>query len=101
MATASLTTSPTTLDAGSAASVWIRNTGSTRVTVVNGSQKTYLRASRDMNVVPTGTVTVYVSAIDGGTGAITYDVSTSATTAPGRVGTIDLAPGTVIDGGTP
>jgi hypothetical protein len=74
-----LSTTPTTLDSGASADVWIQNTGTTRVTIVNGSEKTWLSPGRDMNVIPTGTVTAAVAAVDGGTGTVFYDPEGSST----------------------
>ena len=75
MATASLTTTPTVLDAGTGGSVSIKNTGTSYVTVVNGAQRDVIRPSRSYGVAIQGQVTVYVTADDGGTGAVTYEVS--------------------------
>ena len=101
MATAALTASPTILDPGTAAAVWVKNNGTTRVTVQNGPQRTTVRAGRDANFVPTsGSVTAYVTTSDGGTGSITYEV-VAVTDGPNLVYTNEIAPGTVIDGGTP
>lgn len=101
MATASLTSTSTVLDAGTAAAVWIRNTGTTRVTVTNGPERSLIRPGSDLDIVPVGAVAAFVQALDGSSGAITYDVSTASTAAPGQITTADIAPGTIIDGGTP
>ena len=76
MATASLTSTPTTLTVDTAAAVWVKNTGATRVTVVNGADIALIRPGRDANFPrSTGTVTAYVTSRDGGSGTITYEAS--------------------------
>lgn len=75
MATASLTTTPTTLDAGTGGSVSIRNTGNTYVTVTNGGQRDTIRPGRRYDLAVQGPVTVSVPAEDGGSGSVSYDVS--------------------------
>lgn len=75
MATANLTTSPTTLDGGGSGSISIINTGTTRVTFVNGGQRSTINPKRSWDGAVQGLVTAWVTAIDGGTGAITYETS--------------------------
>ena len=83
MATASLTTSPTTLDSGTGGTLTVKNTGTSHVTVVNGPARDEIRASRTYNAAIQGTVTAYVAAEDGGTGTITYEVGAKSGGLPG------------------
>lgn len=76
---ASLTATPTTLDPGTAGDVWIQNTGTTNVTIINGSERTYIGPGRDINVIPNGAVTASVPTIAGGSGTIVYDVEGTST----------------------
>jgi lysophospholipase L1-like esterase len=75
---ASLTISPTTLDSGGSADVWVKNTGTSQITLTNGAERTWLLPGRDMNLIPQGAVTAAVAAIDGGSGSCTYDATGSA-----------------------
>lgn len=92
MATASLTTTPTTIAAASDGSVYVTNTGASRVTIVNGTETTYVRRGRSTNIVPTAAVTARVLASDGGSGSITYDVA-PVNTGSDLVRVNELAPG--------
>lgn len=92
MATASLTTTPTTIAAASDGSVYVTNTGASRVTIVNGTETTYVRRGRSTNIVPTASVTARVLASDGGTGSISYDVA-PVNTGADLVRVNELAPG--------
>lgn len=100
MPTTALSNTPTTLDDGASESVWIRNLGTTVVTVTNGVQRSFIRPDRDLPLHVSGVVTASVLAQDGTTGSIYYDTSS---TNPGSrlVTTSQLAPGLTIDGGTP
>jgi lysophospholipase L1-like esterase len=75
--TASLTATPTTIDAGTSESLWVRNTGTSRVTVVSGGQTTYIRAGRNVVVHVNGATTAAVLASDGGSGSIVYEAQGS------------------------
>lgn len=75
MATASLNTTPTVLDAGTSASISIKNTGNTYVVITNGPERVTLRPSRDITLIPNGAVAASVPADLGGSGSITYDVA--------------------------
>lgn len=92
MATASLTTTPTTIAAASDGSVYVTNTGASRVTIVNGTETTYVRRGRSTNIVPAASVTARVLASDGGTGSISYDVA-PVNTGADLVRVNELAPG--------
>lgn len=98
MATASLTTSPTTIAAASDGAVYVTNTGTTRVTIVNGTETTYIRRGRGTNIVPTTAVTAKVLASDGGTGSIVYEV-TAVNTGADLVRANEIDPGAVSGGG--
>lgn len=77
MSTASLTATPTTLDSGTSSSISIKNTGTTTVTVVNGTQTVFLRRRMEYNEAIAGAVTAAVPTELGGSGTITYTVGGS------------------------
>lgn len=98
MATASLTTSPTTIAAATDGSVYVTNTGTTRVTIVNGTETTYVRPGRGTNIIPTTAVTAKVLASDGGTGSIVYEV-TAVNTGADLVRANEIDPTVSLGGG--
>lgn len=100
MPTADLTTTPTVIDTGASTALWVKNTGTSRVVVTNGAERVLVDPTRDRDIVPVGPVAAFVQAKDGGVGQVIYDASTASTAAPGHVGSGDLSPGLVIDGGT-
>ena len=104
MATASLTNTPTLIDDGSSASLTVVNTGATEVTVLREwASRVILRPGRDVDVIPAGRVTAFVNPAQGTTGAVTYYAKAvdPASSGPATVDTNELAPGLIIDGGTP
>lgn len=71
--TASLTSTATALDSGASESVWVRNTGTNKVTLTSGSQVTYLRAGRQVSIPISGATTAKVLTSHGGSGSIQYE----------------------------
>lgn len=71
--TASLTSTPTTLDSGTSESVWVKNTGTSRVTIDSGGQRTHIRGGRQATVPVSGAVAASVLTSDGGSGTIAYE----------------------------
>ena len=71
--TVSLTTTPTVLDPGTSQRVWVHNVGSSRVSLTNGGESTFLAPGRDILLAVQGPVTAWVANIDGGTGSISWD----------------------------
>jgi hypothetical protein len=78
MATASLTTSPTTLDSGSSDNVSITNTGTTDVTLARGVQSFTLKPTQARVIYPEGTAVTAVVA--SGTGSVSYTATAAAVT---------------------
>lgn len=97
--TTSVTTTATTLDDGSAGTIWIRVTGSLRVLCTNGPDRYYLRAGREDSVAIAGPFTVVVNGADGSSSQVQWEVSTP-NSGVNTVATWELAAGLVIDGGT-
>jgi hypothetical protein len=73
VATVSLSTSPTTLDAGSSDSVTVTNSGSVAVTVSRGPQAFPLQAGQAVTVYPEGTAVTAVTA--SGSGQVTTSIT--------------------------
>jgi hypothetical protein len=70
MATASLTTSPTTIDTGASDNVSITNTGAVDVTITRGSQSFTLRPTQGRVIYPEGAAVT--AATVSGTGSVSY-----------------------------
>jgi lysophospholipase L1-like esterase len=70
MATASLTTSPTTIDSGTSDNVSVTNAGTTSVVVSRGSQSATLQPGQGTVVYPEGTAVT--AATVSGTGSVSY-----------------------------
>jgi YD repeat-containing protein len=94
VAVVGLTTSPTTLDAGSSDSVMVTNTGSVAVTVSRGSQSFPLQAGQSVTVYPEGTAVTAVTA--SGTGQVT--TSTTAKPLPNAADPATLAANSAFTG---
>jgi lysophospholipase L1-like esterase len=84
MATASLTTTPTTIDTGASDNVSITNTGTVDVTITRGSQSFTLRPTQGRVIYPEGTAVT--AATTSGTGSVSY-----AATAPRQSQAVQFA----------
>jgi lysophospholipase L1-like esterase len=77
MATASLTTTPTTIDTGASDNVSITNTGAVDVTIVRGSQSFTLRPTQGRVIYPEGAAVT--AATVSGTGSVSYTATAART----------------------